>query len=610
MATFFSKLSNRMPDLGQVIKRFPVAAVIMACVTLYFMVTGASELNEERGLSIVGAMLSAYFAMMQTLWAEAREKRPSWILQIVIALAGMFLFYHSQKIHLNIVMLIAAVLLIIGNSVRFGRGRDDVHVWDFTHKIWTAAGFAFVGSLIYFLGVMAIMLALKSLFGLNIEKLIEHLILPIGLAFLAPLYWLANVPPVDEPYEHLNDNPNFVSKAVAFLGTWILSPLTLIYALILLAYALKILLQMKLPNGEIAQLTTPFLLIGTLTWLLLEPPFIQKNTLARLFRKLWFILSVPAAIMLAISVAVRVGEYGLTLERILLILACLWSLGLAAWFTFAPKVKRDIRIIPALAAVLFFAAAPTTHYLSNASQASRFESNLRAAGVLQADGTVTVGQINDKKAAKKALGALEHLIKYDAKKRVDYILRDSDVTVKDTERAKTSSKRRRYNRYGYRNVSKQYGHQLGLLDNTLGKSRPRNSIKPVIARLGKSSFNYVKKTINISDYEELHGAFSIDGSDRKTLIVKDGLKIRCLDGEITIQALSGKPYKFDLTAWIKNLKNDDKVLVLDSRHVQIVDTDMHKVQLVFNTINRSERNGVVSYKANFHILTSGFEPKP
>ena len=207
---------------------------------------------------------------------------------------------------------------------------------------------------------------------------------------------------------------------MAFLGTWILSPLTLIYALILLAYALKILLQMKLPNGEIAQLTTPFLLIGTLTWLLLEPPFIQKNALARLFRKLWFVLSVPAAIMLAISVAVRVGEYGLTLQRILLILACLWSLGLAAWFTFAPKTKRDIRIIPALAAVLFFVAAPISHYLSNASQASRFEAALAQMKTAQKDNL---------RPAANAKGALYYLWKHDAKDKARNIIRDAGYDV-------------------------------------------------------------------------------------------------------------------------------------------------------------------------------------
>ena len=159
---------------------------------------------------------------------------------------------------------------------------------------------------------------------------------------------------MDEPYDELIDNPGFVSKAVAFLGTWLLSPLTLIYAVILLAYAIKVLVAGALPKGEIAQLTTPFLLIGTLTWLVLEPPFIKEKALAKLFRKVWFPISIPAAIMLAIAVFVRVGEYGFTPERVLLMLIVSWSLGLGFWFAFGPDDKRDIRIIPGFGAALLF----------------------------------------------------------------------------------------------------------------------------------------------------------------------------------------------------------------------------------------------------------------
>jgi len=166
-------------------------------------------------------------------------------------------------------MAIGAVLLILGNMVLWKKSRDDLHIWDFTHKIWTGAVFATLGSIIFTLGIFAIQAALKSLFGLRINDLTEHLILPIGLGFLAPLYWLSTAPKTDESYQELHDNPGFVSKAVAFMGTWLLSPLTLIYALILIAYGFKIVLAGSLPKGEIAQLTTPFLIIGTLTWLLL-----------------------------------------------------------------------------------------------------------------------------------------------------------------------------------------------------------------------------------------------------------------------------------------------------------------------------------------------------
>ncbi|MEP1230265.1 MAG: DUF4153 domain-containing protein, partial [Litorimonas sp.] len=484
MTSRLKSWGRRLPDIGEVIKRFPAVTVIMAIATLYFVVVEFPKGNDPITLTVIGLMAAAYLGVMQTLWAEVRGRKPNWILHMIMAASLAAVFYVSDDLRLNVVMIISAILLFLGNSVRFGRERDDLSVWDFTHKIWAAAGFAVLGSIIYLVGVSAISFALKSLFGLDISALVERLLLPIGFVFLAPLYWLSNVPPVDEPCTVLEDNPSFASKVDGFMGTWMLSPLTLIYALILLAYAVKILLLRALPEGEIAWLTLPFLVIGTLTWLLLEPPFIQKNGLARMFRKFWFALSIPAAIMLSISIAVRVLEYGLTVERIVLILACVWSLGLAVWFVFGPKPRRDIRIIPAFAGVLLLAAAPSASYLSIGSQAARFETNLVKAGILQADGSVKKGAITDKVAAVKAEGALIYLTENDARPRVESILHNSDIKVD----ANMSSFE----------AARVFSEELGLTKSKeVSQYKPQNDLNRIEYKLSE---NFT----NVSGYERVY----------------------------------------------------------------------------------------------------------
>ena len=397
---------GRVPDLSAVIARFPVAAACMAIFTAIWIFTDRWSQHESLGRMLVGLVIAAYLSVIITLAREGQKLSKLIFMQIILAAIIAVLFWFSKELRLNLAMPVGAVLLLLGNAVLWTKPRDDLHVWDFTHKIWTGAGFAFLGSIIFFLGVMAIQEALKSLFGLNIRDLTEHLLLPIGLGLLAPLYWLSTVPRVDEPYDELIDNPGFVSKAVAFLGTWLLSPLTLIYAVILLAYAVKILISGSLPKGEIAQLTTPFLLIGTLTWLVLEPPFIKEKALAKLFRKVWFPISIPAAIMLAIAVFVRVGEYGFTPERVLLMLIVSWSLGLGFWFTFGLKDKRDIRIIPGFGATLLLIGTLGSGWLSIASQYSRLDSSLSIA-VSKKDGHF---EVVDKDAAKIVKGSILSLI--------------------------------------------------------------------------------------------------------------------------------------------------------------------------------------------------------
>ena len=360
MAENVKRWFTRFPDLGAVLTRFPVTILCMAIFTCLFIVF-KDQLNNDAyemvGRLLLGLLLAAYVTVSMTLAGEGRGTPRKFVLQALAVLGICGLAWVSKALKLNLFMLIGAAVLLLGNSILWRRPRNDLHVWDFTHKLWTGAGFAAAGSFIFMLGLFAISSALKSLFGVNMNKLVEDIILPIGFGFLAPIYWLAVLPPVDEDYSELYENPGFVSKAVAFMGTWLLSPLTLIYALILLAYSFKIVIAGELPKGEIAQLTTPFLLVGTTAWLVLDPPFAKDKWLARVFRRFWWLLSIPAALMLLTAVWVRVGEYGFTPERILLSAIVVWSLGLALWFGFGPKEKRDIRFIPGAAAGLLVAAA-------------------------------------------------------------------------------------------------------------------------------------------------------------------------------------------------------------------------------------------------------------
>ena len=418
---------ERVPDLNAVIARFPIAVILMAIFTAIVIIIDRSTSNEQIGRLLVGLVISAYSCVIITLAGEGQKTSKLLPLKIGVTLGLLVLFWFSQALRLNLVMAVGCVLLLLGNAVRWRQSRDDLHVWDFTHKIWTGAIFAVVGSIIFTLGILAIQAALKSLFGLSINELIERLLLPIGLGLLAPLYWLSTVPPVDEPYDELIDNPGFVSKAVAFLGTWLLSPLTLIYAAILLAYALKILMAGALPKGEIAQLTTPFLLVGTLTWLVLEPPFIQTKALAKLFRKLWFPMSIPAAFMLAIATFVRVQAYGFTSERAALCLIVIWVLGLSAWFSFGPKNKRDIRLIPGTAAAFLFLGTIGSGWLSVSSQKNRLDIALQIA-VSKTDNGF---EVSDTKAAQRAKSAINYLKGQKANKQLKHAFARIGYQAKD-----------------------------------------------------------------------------------------------------------------------------------------------------------------------------------
>ena len=576
---------GRVPDLSVVIARFPVASACMAIFTAIWVFTDRWSQHESLGRMLVGFVIAAYLSVIITLAREGQKLSKLIFMHIILAAIIAVLFWFSKELRLNLAMPVGAVLLLLGNAVLWKKPRDDLHVWDFTHKIWTGAGFAFLGSIIFFLGVMAIQEALKSLFGLNIRDLTEHLLLPIGLGLLAPLYWLSTVPRVDEPYDELIDNPGFFSKAVAFLGTWLLSPLTLIYAVILLAYAIKVLVAGALPKGEIAQLTTPFLLIGTLTWLVLEPPFIKEKALAKLFRKVWFPISIPAAIMLAIAVFVRVGEYGFTPERVLLMLIVSWSLGLGFWFAFGPKDKRDIRIIPGFGAALLFIGTLGSGWLSIASQYSRLDSSLSKA-VSETDGHF---EVVDKGAAKIAKGSINYLNKERAEgslrkafAKVDYIPKD-DFKLTDIYEDLNLEGIKVPTRYDINNDTQ--------------------------------NFDRGNKPIVINEYDQILGPYNYYYSSRKnkpssqTLYSRKGKDIVITEGVLKVSEDSTSIAEFDLLTHLEKQVGDG----LSSSELgnPIIMFDEKQKTLTLQPIRLrnwdNEDGQMMSGNVEFYILSSGFD---
>ena len=575
---------GRVPDLSAVIVRFPIAVLAMAVFTVIIIVVDRVSSNENIGRLLVGLIVGAYSCVIMTLAREGHEKSKLIPFQLAVAIGLSLLFFYSETLRLNLVMAVVGVLLLLGNAVLWRKPRNDLHVWDFTHKIWTGAVFAVVGSVIFTLGIFAIQAALKSLFGLSINDLTERLLLPIGLGFLAPLYWLSTVPVIDETYDELIDNPGFVSKAVAFLGTWLLSPLTLIYALILLAYAVKILLAGELPKGEIAQLTTPFLLVGTLTWLVLEPPFIQMKALAKLFRKLWFPISIPAALMLAIAVFVRVQAYGFTPERAALSLIVIWALGLGIWFSFGPKAKRDIRLVPGSGAALLFLGTLGSLWLSIASQYGRLNNSLTQA----ISKTESGYEVVDMKAAQNVKSAINYLDKKNADKQL----------------------RRAFSKIDYKpkqdfSLSDVYD-DLGL-ENVKVPSRFSGANQAENFELGN-------KPIDVSGFDQMLGSYNYHFSEKtnttssRVFYNQNGTRILIQSDHLEVWQNDSKIESFNLIDWVDEFHDDTNNKSI-SEPIIIQEDDIKKIaiQPIRMNIWHNNREKTLNGNLEFFILLNGFK---
>lgn len=248
---------------------------------------------------------------------------------------------------------IAVLWLSVSPFTRIARGPDredqQTRFWLLNHRAVASAIIAAAAFAIIAFGLLIIERSLSTLFGLDASRVFYQWLLPITGLFLSPVYWLSTLPKLGDVQMAEAERPEFISKAIGFLGQFVLVPLLLIYALILLAYTGQIIVTQKLPEGMIGWMVMGFVLVGAATWLVLYPPFMRDKPLVKLFRRLWFWLTLLPLGLFFFAVWVRVDAYGLTSERMLLLGGGIWALVIAAIFL----VRRgDIRLIPALAGVI------------------------------------------------------------------------------------------------------------------------------------------------------------------------------------------------------------------------------------------------------------------
>lgn len=160
-----------------------------------------------------------------------------------------------------------------------------------------------------------------------------------------------------------------------------LAPLLLIYGLILLAYAGQIAFTQTLPQGVIGWMVLGFIIVGATTWLVLYPPFMRSRGLVRAFRRSWFWLTLIPLVLFVLAVWVRVDNYGLTPERVMLIGGGVWAIAVTVVFLTG---RGDIRLIPGLAALILVPLTVGPLNIGNwprLDQAARLDAAMDRAGV-------------------------------------------------------------------------------------------------------------------------------------------------------------------------------------------------------------------------------------
>ena len=168
------------------------------------------------------------------------------------------------------------------------------------------------------------------------------------------------------------------------LINWIFTPTLIVYALLLHLYVIKILVAVSLPRGGVAYLVFGFILTAFAVRLLRE--LVEKRVAEWFYARFSFVILLPT-LLFWVGAARRVGEYGLTDQRVyLLVCGCVMTLAVIFFFLRSGRYSWLFASAFVLFAAVAYVPALSPARIGMRSQRARFERLGRELGMLDAEG--------------------------------------------------------------------------------------------------------------------------------------------------------------------------------------------------------------------------------
>jgi hypothetical protein len=282
--------------------------------------------------------------------------------------------------------------------------------WQFNKQLFLRFLTAALYSGVLYLGLAGAILAVDELFNVNVRGEVYAELWFVVAGLFNTIFFLGGI---TEPVASLNQETSY-PKGLKVFTQYVLIPLVTIYLLILYAYTAKILIQMSLPKGWVANLILGFSVTGILSLLLVYPiREEEENRWIKTFSRFYYFSLVPLIVLLFIAIGVRISAYGVTVERYMVAMLGVWLAFITLYFIFSKA--KNIILIPLTLAVFLFGSCfgPWGMFkVSERSQLKRLHTLLDKNGALIGGKIIALTESDIKKIKIKDLNQMNYILDY------------------------------------------------------------------------------------------------------------------------------------------------------------------------------------------------------
>jgi len=421
------------------------------------------------------------------------------------------------------------------------------------------------------LGVNGALFAIEKLFSIHIKG---YIFLSIDISIIGLFgvsYFLSQL-----PIEPTKISPNYtVAKTEIFFTKYILTPLAIVYFLILYLYTFKIIVTQVWPKSLLSWLIIIFSIVAIATYLFWTYVGSKKESLFR--RLIWLAIGLQS-VMLFVTIGFRISAYSWTENRYMVVVFGVWLFLNSIYFLLFKEAKIKIIFISMSALILISQVGPLNVYtISKNSQSKRFKSFMEELKLIKKD------KEPPKKLQREISSTLNYLCSHYNIEPIKKIIPDI-VAKYRVDFAKTDS----FCSYEFKKfVTKELGIEFETKEDYNYKFYSYTLInnKKFIKTKGYSYVILVKSNPHLNEFyhKEINTYIKIENS--KLAVVKEK-----------------KRYIFDLDKLLNRLKKKYKKSNSNIDKKDLILKNSSKITLMINSIYIDIQNGKKTYTINAIVL--------